>query len=105
MWIRYIFETELEMMKERFAKLLLGEDMSGSGKGVSTAVTVSNAITNLYDIHFLSASMFGQHLKLEPLHLEKKMTWKREMNCLLSVYDYIVEFIPMSHSLQNGKTM
>lgn len=40
--------TELEMMKERFSKLLLGEDMSGSGKGVCTAVTVSNAITNLY---------------------------------------------------------
>lgn len=40
--------TEIEMMKERFSKLLLGEDMSGSGKGVCTAVTVSNAITNLY---------------------------------------------------------
>ncbi|KAJ0548718.1 putative PRONE domain, Rop guanine nucleotide exchange factor [Helianthus annuus] len=39
---------ELKMMKERFAKLLLGEDMFGSGKGVSTAVTVSNAIKNLY---------------------------------------------------------
>ena len=38
---------EMEMMKERFAKLLLGEDMSGSGKGVSTALAVSNAITNL----------------------------------------------------------
>lgn len=35
------------MMKERFAKLLLGEDMSGSGKGVSTALAISNAITNL----------------------------------------------------------
>lgn len=35
-------------MKERFSKLLLGEDMSGSGKGVCTAVTISNAITNLY---------------------------------------------------------
>ncbi|KAL8208055.1 hypothetical protein R6Q57_007467 [Mikania cordata] len=92
-------DLELEMMKERFAKLLLGEDMSGSGKGVSTAVTVSNAITNLY------ASMFGQHQKLEPLHPEKKMMWKREMNCLLSVCDYIVEFIPTSHSLQNGKAM
>ena len=45
-----IFEmlTEVEMMKERFSKLLLGEDMSGSGKGVCTAVTLSNAITNLY---------------------------------------------------------
>lgn len=42
------------MMKERFSKLLLGEDMSGSGKGVSTAVTVSNAITNLYGMSFLS---------------------------------------------------
>lgn len=35
------------MMKERFAKLLLGEDMSGSGGGVSTALAISNAITNL----------------------------------------------------------
>ncbi|MFS7996773.1 putative PRONE domain, Rop guanine nucleotide exchange factor [Helianthus anomalus] len=69
------------MMKERFTKLLLGEDMSGSGKGVSTAITVSNAITIFY------ASMFGQHQKLEPLHPEKKMMWKREINCLLSVCD------------------
>jgi hypothetical protein len=41
------------MMKERFAKLLLGEDMSGGGKGVSTAVTISNAITNLYGNTFM----------------------------------------------------
>lgn len=39
--------TEVEMMKERFAKLLLGEDMSGGGKGVCTALAISNAITNL----------------------------------------------------------
>ncbi|GJY54754.1 Rop guanine nucleotide exchange factor 3-like protein [Tanacetum coccineum] len=87
------------MMKERFSKLLLGEDMSGSGKGVSTAVTVSNAITNIY------ASMFCQQQKLEPLHPERKIMWKREMNCLLSVCDYIVEFIPTSHSFHNGKPM
>lgn len=37
----------MEMMKERFAKLLLGEDMSGSGKGVCTALAIANAITNL----------------------------------------------------------
>ncbi|GKC24218.1 Rop guanine nucleotide exchange factor 3-like protein [Tanacetum coccineum] len=83
---------ELEMMKERFSKLLLGEDMSGSGKGVSTAVTVSNAITNLY------VSMFGQHQRLEPLYRDKKMMWKREMTCLLSVCDYIVEFVPASQN-------
>jgi hypothetical protein len=35
-------------MKEKYTKLLLGEDMSGSGKGVCTAVAISNAITNLY---------------------------------------------------------
>jgi predicted RNase H-like HicB family nuclease len=39
--------TEIEMMKERFSKLLLGEDMSGSGNGVCTALAISNAITNL----------------------------------------------------------
>ena len=35
-------------MKEKYTKLLLGEDMSGGGKGVCTAVAISNAITNLY---------------------------------------------------------
>nr|CAD1839416.1 unnamed protein product [Ananas comosus var. bracteatus] len=38
--------SEIEMM-ERFSKLLLGEDMSGCGKGVCTALAISNAITNL----------------------------------------------------------
>ncbi|TYH95728.1 hypothetical protein ES332_A12G127000v1 [Gossypium tomentosum] len=89
-------DLELEMMKERFAKLLLGEDMSGSGKGVCTAITISNSITNLY------ATVFGQNLRLEPLNPEKKALWKREMDCLLSVCDYIVEFTPKSHNLRNG---
>lgn len=40
------------MMKERFAKLLLGEDMSGGGKGVCTALAISNAITNLSGTRF-----------------------------------------------------
>ncbi|XP_021754868.1 rop guanine nucleotide exchange factor 1-like isoform X3 [Chenopodium quinoa] len=39
--------TGVELMKERFAKLLLGGDMSGGGKGVCTALAISNAITNL----------------------------------------------------------
>ncbi|CAB4300400.1 unnamed protein product [Prunus armeniaca] len=92
-------DAELEMMKERFAKLLLGEDMSGSGKGVCTAVTISNSITNLY------ATVFGQNLRLEPLNPEKKAMWKREMNCLLSVCDYMVELIPISQNLQDGTEM
>ncbi|XP_058225587.1 rop guanine nucleotide exchange factor 2-like [Rhododendron vialii] len=90
---------ELETMKERFSKLLLGEDMSGSGKGVCTAVAISNAMTNLY------ASVFGNHLRLEPLHPEKKLMWRREMNCLLSVCDYIVELVPKSKDLHDGTTL
>ena len=34
--------SDMEMMKERFSKLLLGEDMSGGGKGVSSALALSN---------------------------------------------------------------
>lgn len=90
-------DLELELMKERFAKLLLGEDMSGSGKGVCTAVTISNSITNLY------ATVFGQNLRLAPLKPEKKALWKREMDCLLSVCDYIVEFISESQNLRDGR--
>ncbi|XP_059457447.1 rop guanine nucleotide exchange factor 3 isoform X2 [Corylus avellana] len=92
-------DSELELMKERFAKLLLGEDMSGSGKGVSTSVTISNAITNLY------ATVFGQNLRLAPLNPEKKALWKREMDCLLSVCDYIVEFSPTLHDLDDGTSV
>ncbi|GAB2292263.1 hypothetical protein Dimus_026512 [Dionaea muscipula] len=39
--------SDTDLMKERFAKLLLGEDMSGGGKGVPSALALSNAITNL----------------------------------------------------------
>lgn len=48
-----LFYAEVEMMKERFAKLLLGEDMSGGGKGVCTALAISNAITNLSGRSFI----------------------------------------------------
>ncbi|CAI9101841.1 OLC1v1039259C1 [Oldenlandia corymbosa var. corymbosa] len=92
-------DFELEMMKERFSKLLLGQDMSGSGKGVSTAVAISNSITNLY------ASIFGPHLRLEPLHTDKKSMWKREMSCFLSICDYIVEFVPTIQELQDGTAL
>nr|XP_019705531.1 rop guanine nucleotide exchange factor 3 [Elaeis guineensis] len=94
-----IANSELEMMKEKFSKLLLGEDMSGSGKGVCSAVAISNAITNLY------ATVFGHCYKLEPLPPEKKSMWRREMDCLLSVCDYIVEFYPSFQSLPDGTTL
>lgn len=47
----FLLGLEIEMMKERFAKLLLGEDMSGCGNGVATALAISNAITNLCGNH------------------------------------------------------
>jgi hypothetical protein len=39
--------ADAELVREKFSKLLLGEDMSGTGKGVSSALALSNAITNL----------------------------------------------------------
>ncbi|KDP33688.1 hypothetical protein JCGZ_07259 [Jatropha curcas] len=83
---------EIDLMKERFAKLLLGEDMSGGGKGVSSALALSNAITNL------AASVFGEYKRLEPMSPEKKKRWRREIDWLLSVTDHIVEFVPSQQS-------
>ncbi|XP_047327593.1 rop guanine nucleotide exchange factor 5-like [Impatiens glandulifera] len=91
--------SETEMMKERFAKLLLGEDMSGSGKGVCSAMAISNAITNLY------ATVFGQLWRLEPLPSEKRLMWRREMEWLLSVSDHIVELIPSWQTFPDGNKL
>ncbi|XP_074561536.1 rop guanine nucleotide exchange factor 1-like [Curcuma longa] len=88
--------SEVEMMKERFAKLLLGEDMSGSGQGVCTALAISNAITNL------SASVFGELWRLEPLAPQKKAMWQREMDWFLSVSDHIVELTPSVQQFPGG---
>ncbi|KAJ6862986.1 hypothetical protein NC652_039758 [Populus alba x Populus x berolinensis] len=82
----------MELMKERFAKLLLGEDMSGGGKGVSSALALSNAVTNL------AASVFGEQKKLEPMNPERKARWRKEIDWLLSVTDHIVEFVPSQQS-------
>ncbi|CAI9786427.1 unnamed protein product [Fraxinus pennsylvanica] len=90
--------SEIEMMKERFAKLLLGEDMSGGGKGVCTALAISNAITNL------SATVFGELWRLEPLAPQKKTMWCREKEWLLSVSDSIVELVPSMQPFPGGGT-
>eukprot|EP00257_Ricinus_communis_P019028 XP_015577886.1 rop guanine nucleotide exchange factor 5 [Ricinus communis] len=91
--------SEIDMMKERFAKLLLGEDMSGSGKGVCTALAISNAITNL------CVTVFGQLWRLEPLPSEKKSMWRREMEWLLCVGDHIVELIPSWQTFPDGSKL
>ncbi|KAI3802922.1 hypothetical protein L1987_31069 [Smallanthus sonchifolius] len=90
---------EMEQMKERFAKLLLGEDMSGGGKGVSSALALSNAITNL------AASVFGEQNKLAPMPEDRKKRWRREVGWLLSVTDYIVEFVASQQTSKGGSNM
>lgn len=90
--------SENDMMKERFAKLLLGEDMSGGGNGVCTALAISNAITNL------SASVFGELWRLEPFPAPKRAMWCREMEWLLCVSDSIVELVPSIQHLPTGGT-
>ncbi|PIN06113.1 hypothetical protein CDL12_21342 [Handroanthus impetiginosus] len=91
--------SECEMMKERFAKLLLGEDMSGCGNGVCTALAISNAITNL------CATLFGQVWRLEPVKPGKKLMWRREMEWLLCVSDHIVELIPSWQTFPDGSKL
>lgn len=55
---------------------------------------------------FSAATVFGQTLRLEPLQPEKKAMWKREMDCLLSVCDYILEFFPAkSQNLKDGTAL
>ncbi|EOA32514.1 hypothetical protein CARUB_v10015794mg [Capsella rubella] len=89
-------QADMEMMKDRFAKLLLGEDMSGGGKGVSSALALSNAITNL------AASIFGEQTKLQPMPQDRQARWRKEVDWLLSVTDHIVEFVPSQQMSKEG---
>ncbi|XP_044976643.1 rop guanine nucleotide exchange factor 9-like [Hordeum vulgare subsp. vulgare] len=91
--------SEMDLKKERFAKLLLGEDMSGTGKGVSSALALSNSITNL------AASVFGEQRRLEPMSADRRARWKKEIDWLLSVTDHIVEFVPLEQVSEDGTSM
>ncbi|KAH7428938.1 hypothetical protein KP509_09G023900 [Ceratopteris richardii] len=91
--------SEIEMMQEKYAKLLLGEDMSGGGKGVSSALAISNAITNL------SASVFGEIWKLEPLSQKRKAMWKREIDWLVSIADHIIDLVPSIQTFADGSSV
>lgn len=91
--------SAVDTMKERFAKLLLGEDVTGGSKGVSTALALSNAITNL------AASVFGELWKLEPLGDERKRKWITEMDWLLSPTNHMIELVPARQSGLNGQRL
>ncbi|PIA31172.1 hypothetical protein AQUCO_05200047v1 [Aquilegia coerulea] len=87
---------DVDSMKEKFAKLLLGEDVTGGSKGITTALALSSAITNL------AASVFGELWKLEPLSEERKSRWRREMGWFLSPANYMVELVPAKQNGTNG---
>ncbi|KAL2348767.1 hypothetical protein Fmac_002767 [Flemingia macrophylla] len=91
-----IEHSDIEAMKEKFSKLLLGEDVTGGTKGLNTALALSNAITNL------AVTVFGELWKLEPLSEERKRKWKREMEWFLSPTNYMVELVPSKQSSSNG---
>ncbi|XP_059441756.1 rop guanine nucleotide exchange factor 14-like [Corylus avellana] len=91
--------SDVEAMKEKFAKLLLGEDVTGGSKGQTTALALSNGITNL------AATVFGELWKLEPLPEESKSKWRKEMDWLLSPTNYMVELVPAKQNGANGRTL
>ncbi|XP_062147035.1 rop guanine nucleotide exchange factor 14-like isoform X2 [Alnus glutinosa] len=91
--------SDVEAMKEKFAKLLLGEDVTGGCKGQTTALALSNGITNL------AATIFGELWKLEPLPEERKSKWRREMDWLLSPTNYMVELVPAKQNGANGRIL
>lgn len=44
----YVYcHLDVEAMKEKFSKLLLGEDVTGGCKGIQVALALSNAVTHL----------------------------------------------------------
>ncbi|CAA0812024.1 Rop guanine nucleotide exchange factor 14 [Striga hermonthica] len=91
--------SDMDTMKEKFAKLLLGEDVTGGARGVSTALALSNAVTTL------ATSVFGELWKLEPLPEERKRKWGREMEWLISPTNYMVELVPAKQDGANGHTL
>lgn len=51
------------------------------------------------------ATLFGQVWRLEPLQPKKKLMWRREMECLLSVSDHIVELTPSWQTFPDGSKL
>lgn len=50
--------ADVEAMKEKFASLLLGEDVTGGARGFATALALSHAITNLSGMFLIYHSFF-----------------------------------------------
>lgn len=53
----------------------------------------------------LVASVFGEQRRLEPMPADRRARWRREIDWLLSVTDYVVEFAPSQQKNKDGTTM
>lgn len=51
------------------------------------------------------ASAFGEQKRLEPMQPETKAKWRKEIDWLLSVTDYIVEFVAAKQKSKDGTVM
>jgi len=52
-----------------------------------------------------SASIFGEQKRLEPMPAERKARWRKEIDLLLSVTDYVVEMVPSQQKSKDGSSM
>lgn len=69
-------------------------------------ITITNKI--LFYLIFFSesaASIFGEQRRLEPMPVERKERWRKEIDLLLSVTDYMVEMVPSQHKINDGSSM
>lgn len=53
----------------------------------------------------LVASVFGEQRRLEPMPAERRARWRKEIDWLLSVTDYVVEFAPSQQKNKDGTNM
>ncbi|XP_071730555.1 rop guanine nucleotide exchange factor 14-like [Rutidosis leptorrhynchoides] len=91
--------SDVEEIKEKLGKLLLGEDTTGGRNGISPALALSNAITNL------AGTVFGELWKLEPLSEDKKNKWRKEMEWFLSPTNYMVQLVPAKQCGSDGRIL
>lgn len=52
-----------------------------------------------------AASIFGEQKRLEPMPAERKAKWRKEIDWLLSVTDYVVEMVPSQQKSKDGSNM
>lgn len=52
-----------------------------------------------------AASIFGEQHRLEPMSAKNKARWRKEIDLLFLVTDYVVEFVPSQQKSKEGINM